>query len=1141
MPQTAASVLIVDDNPSLRKTLCDILELKGFQPKSFAHGKPALSWAENEAPVVAMIDLRLSDIPGLDVLRGIKVASPRTECIVLTGHASQASAIEAINLGVYAFFQKPFDMDQLLLAIQNAVEKNTSAINLFESEERFRRLAENAQDLIYRYEFKQPPGFTYMSPASTEITGYTPNEFYADPDLIIKMTYPEDQQLFADIRQRGEVLTQLAILRWLHKNGSLVWVELRNVPIYAAEGNMVAIEGIARNITERRLALELVEKRLAQLMILNDVGSQIAAELDVNKVLVQAVKLVHESFKYHHVGLFTISEEGDELVLRSSAGAIEDLIPGQHRLRVGQGIVGWVAAQGTTFLSNDVKTEPRYVNLYPQQVKTQSELSIPIRIGNHILGVLDIQSPDRDVFDNNDVIVMETLANQIAVAFENARLYQAAKLELTERKKAELMLRERVERLRNLHEIDQAILAAQSPSEIAGIVLGDIRRLIPCDYASIVLFGGEDSYLIEADGNIAVHHGQKPSLDKTWANMLVTGKEIIINDLLVHPPEHPLPVIQDIMKMNVRSYLCLPLLVQNDLIGIINLSSLLPCAFDPDHAEIVQEMAVQVAIAIHQARLYEQIHKHASELEQRVAERTDELRQANAALTRASRMKDEFLASMSHELRTPLTGVLNLSEALQEQVYGAMNDKQMKSLKMIEESGRHLLGLINDILDLSKIEAGQFELQIESCSVSNSCQSSLQMIKGLAQKKCQRVSFSINPASIDIMADARRIKQMLVNLLSNAVKFTPNDGSIGLNVEGDMEAQIVRFTVWDEGIGIDPEDLPKLFRAFTQLDSKLSRQQPGTGLGLALVQRMADLHGGSVSVETTPGKGSRFTVTLPWIQVEKTPGSLSEDKFNAIPLLEVLTVEDKGADAAHLTRLLADLGITNIVHSYGEGVIDLAAHMSPGAILLDIYLPDKLGWDVLTDLRSDPRTSDFPVIITSVEEDRSRAAALGAVGYLVKPFSLSSLREELGRAATKSGIRNATVLVVGQVSTGPLILLAEDNEANITVYSDYLTSNNYRVTVARHGSEAITLTQQTQPDLILMDIQMPGMDGLEAIEHLRSSKDRRISVTPIIALTALAMPGDRERCLSAGANEYLSKPVRLQDLIRAINAQLVFH
>jgi len=408
-----------------------------------------------------------------------------------------------------------------------------------------------------------------------------------------------------------------------------------------------------------------------------------------------------------------------------------------------------------------------------------------------------------------------------------------------------------------------------------------------------------------------------------------------------------------------------------------------------------------------------------AELEQRVDERTAELSAANAALARASRLKDEFLASMSHELRTPLTAVLNLSEALQEQTYGPLTEKQHKSLRTIEESGRHLLGLINDILDLSKVEAGYLNLEIDECSMGDVCNSSLQLVKGMAQKKLQKISFMSSPETFKLRADARRLKQMLVNLLSNAIKYTPEGGLIGLFVEADDLTKVVRLTVWDNGIGIAKEDLPKLFRPFIQLDSGLSRQQAGTGLGLALVQRMADLHGGSVNVESTPGQGSHFTIILPWIT---TPQDYTPSRTQTTSFLR------------HQTRPLT----------------------------------------------SPPIAGDTP----------------------------------------------------------PLILVADDNKINVNTYSDYLRAKGFQVAVAHDGEEAIRMTEKVYPDMILMDIQMPGVDGLEATRFIRRHPDQQIATIPVIALTALAMPGDRELCLDAGANDYLSKPVSLTVLIQAIESQL---
>ncbi len=398
-------------------------------------------------------------------------------------------------------------------------------------------------------------------------------------------------------------------------------------------------------------------------------------------------------------------------------------------------------------------------------------------------------------------------------------------------------------------------------------------------------------------------------------------------------------------------------------------------------------------------------------LAQRVAERTAELSQANAELRRSNQMKDDFLATMSHELRTPLHAMLMIVEALQEGIYDPVTPKQAAKLKQIEESGYHLLDLINDTLDLAKIGAGKMELELEAADVKAICQNSLQLTEQAAQVKGLRIVTSFDSQVTVIRCDVRRLIQILVNLLDNAIKFTPAHGTIGLAVEGDLYQQAVRFTVWDTGIGIAETDLSRLFKPFVQLDSSLSRLYQGTGLGLALVYHLTELHGGGVSVTSMPGKGSRFTITLPW-------------------------------HAASLS--LAD--------------------------------PD-------------------PDLVQ---------------------------QQEIPRMFTNQ----------------PVIVLAEDHVITRTLLVDYLERKGCQIVLARNGLEAIEQIRATQPDVVIMDIQMPEMNGLEAIKHIRA--DEACQQLPIIAVTALVMPGDHERCLAAGANAYVSKPISLQHLV-AIIEDLVQH
>ena len=435
-----------------------------------------------------------------------------------------------------------------------------------------------------------------------------------------------------------------------------------------------------------------------------------------------------------------------------------------------------------------------------------------------------------------------------------------------------------------------------------------------------------------------------------------------------------------------------------------------------DAAGNVLYRAAHVQDITERKQMEQALEEERHSLARHVEERTAELVRANAELGRANRLKSEFLSSISHELRTPLTAILSLSESLQEGVYGPLVPEQADTLKLVLESGYHLLNLINDILDLSRIEAGKLEMNIGPTNVESVCRAALRLVKQQASKKNLQVTFSLDSPITLIHADERRLKQTLVNLLSNAIKFTPNGGQIGLQVTQESN-EALRFTIWDTGIGIAADQFDKLFKPFAQIDSALSRQYTGSGLGLALVRQLVELHGGSVGVESELGKGSRFHIVLPITQLDQT-GDQSP-AFANVP--------------------------------------------SP------------------------------PVVATSPH---------------AKAFNAHDIR----------------------------ILIAEDNQVNLKIIGDYLRTLGYPIALAGNGIQAIERAREFKPDVILMDIQMPGMDGLEATRQLRASPE--FARTRIIAFTALAMPGDRERCVQAGVDEYLTKPLNLKNLTRAIESLL---
>jgi PAS domain S-box-containing protein len=396
-------------------------------------------------------------------------------------------------------------------------------------------------------------------------------------------------------------------------------------------------------------------------------------------------------------------------------------------------------------------------------------------------------------------------------------------------------------------------------------------------------------------------------------------------------------------------------------------------------------------------------------LEERIVERTAELRATNESLTRAMRLKDEFLAIMSHELRTPLNAILGHTDLLNEGLYGPLTEAQERSVGTIASSGRHLLELITDILDLSQIEAGALTLDVGPVAVAALCEGSVRLVSTAAHAKGHSVELSLGDRATTVMGDERRLRQILVNLLSNAVKFTPAGGAIGLEVAADAGVGALRIAVWDTGIGISAEDKARLFAPFVQLDSALSRSYEGTGLGLALVRRLAQLHGGDVSVDSGLGRGSRFELWLPW---------------------------------------------------------------SPAGAEAPLPLPEAL-----------PEPVRF--------------------------------------------------------AGSPEVLIVEDNHLNAHLLKSYLGRIGCAVRVARSGEEALGAAHTLRPDLILMDIQLPGLDGLETTRRMRG--ETSLASVPIFAVTALAMPGDRERCLEAGMDEYLTKPIALRRLAHLMRAYLEGH
>ena len=605
-----------------------------------------------------------------------------------------------------------------------------------------------------------------------------------------------------------------------------------------------------------------------------------------------------------------------------------------------------------------------------------------------------------------------TISNLVAEPSVEAIVFNYR--DITVNRQAEEQIRRQVKRLNALRMIDLAISSSFDLHVILDVVLREVCSQLGVDATAVLLFNARlrsVEYAASRGFHSEALHFTRLKLGEGYAGRVVLERKTIhVPDLM--ETEGWLAKVLQLEHESFIEYYGTPLIVKGEVKGVLEIYQRSPLKAEPEWLEFLETLAGQAAIAIDNAELFNSLQSTNAKLEQRVVERTAELHQTNAELEHANKVKDEFLANMSHELRTPLNSILGLSETLLEERRGALNDYQQRSVKMIASSGHHLLDLINDILDLSKIEAGMLEFYPQPILVDEFCNSCLAFIKTQALKKSITVTYMNEAAVPRLFADPRRLKQIVINLLMNAVKFTLAGGHVTLQVQYTAEQDLIQFSVIDDGIGMAREHLQRLFQPFVQLDSRLNRQYEGTGLGLALVHKLTDLHGGSVSVESEPGKGSRFTINLPCRQ----------ERIKELELLQ----------------------------------------------------PAPL----------------FP-------EAQEKAEAP------VEPYMLHGV-----------------------------ILLAEDKAANVMTIGDYLENYGFEVVVAHDGLEAIEKAEAIKPDLILMDIQMPVLDGLEAMARLR--KDPSFQSTPIIALTVLAMPGDRERCLLAGASEYMSKPVSLKRLKQTI-------
>ncbi|MES2071655.1 MAG: response regulator [Pseudomonadota bacterium] len=787
-----------------------------------------------------------------------------------------------------------------------------------------------------------------------------------------------------------------------------------------------------------------------------------------------------------------------------------------------------------------------------------SSIALPLLSHGETIGVLSVYAADPQAFSEAEKHLFEELAADLAYGIAALNSQAAREKAEAELREYQQLLEQRVaERTAQISVTNDELQREITDHQIAEEALRKAAAYDQTQRKALALFnsvrerneilqGVFELLATEQAFPVAAYYGYDEwrgvfSVQASWSLPAGTAREVHVGEGLIGQvaqtgqallldgitEKSSLAIDTGLYSLVPEAVLMVPVVFQQQRFGVLVLASSRQLGLRD--RDFVDQLASQLGVALHNLSQHENLQLLASQLRTR----GEEITRQNLQLEQASRMKSEFLANMSHELRTPLNAIIGFSEILKENLVGQLTPQQQGLTQDIYSSGEHLLSLINDILDLSKVEAGYMTLDMEGLSIAALCTNSLSIVKERALTHRVQLEGKFDPDLPEIVADPRKVKQIVYNLLSNAIKFTAEGGKVSLDLRRAFQpvapaagtyfgaaipaADYLEIVVSDTGIGINAKDMPSLFEPFVQLDSALSKQYEGTGLGLAMVRRLVELHGGALAVQSTLGEGSRFSVWLPYRRVADMPiadalaagavpvlSGVADDSVAAFSSnsrslpqagvrekrrCRVLIVEDDDQAAQALRLQLEAAGIQVMRAITGEQALETALTDPPDAITLDIMLPGMDGWDVLARLKGAPQLAHIPVLIVSILADTGKGVSLGATQVLQKPVSRQDLAEAFARIGIQTGPRKTA-----------RILVVDDDPKAVRIICTHLEQDGFSVECAYSGYEGIAAARIGRPDAVILDLVMPELSGFEVVEALKA--DTATVNIPIIVMTS---------------------------------------